>query len=118
MLGIAPHLFSSFVRVFAALPDFGLGSQSSPSRPFALWRSAVVRQLPPIGRGSPARSEQLLLLSSCFVLLCLHGTSSDYDAYQVIGRYRWAIRGGLTQRGSDRRKSNQSNKGASSEKRQ
>ena len=43
---------------------------------------------------------------------------SDYRAYQVIGRYRRARRGGLTKLCSDWQKGNQTSKGASSEKRQ
>ena len=67
-------VISSFVRVFATLPDFGLGSQSSPSRPAALWRSVVVRQLPPMGRGSPARSEHFFgfLLALFFSVYTVH----------------------------------------------
>src|SRR6266853_5086350 len=132
MLGIAPHLFS-FVRVFAALPDFGLGSQSSPSRPAALWRSAVVRQLVNCHQSVEGAQPGLnnffcFLLALFFSVYTVHPATvtsglrvefvSDFCTYQVIGRYRWASRGGLTKRRSDQRKSNPTSKGASSEKTQ
>src|ERR1700730_1412291 len=79
MTCIAPRLFSSIVRVSVVPRGSSLGLQSASSLAAARGHLRGARQFPLVGRASPARSERFLLPSSCLVLLCPRGTSSDRD---------------------------------------